>query len=177
MTVIYVLSVIIGIVVSVLLAFQFSSAAEQKGYGESRYFWLCLLLGLPGWLLVCALPDKSRDEDMARLESELHSLTDELRASRIGSPERSGGARTLPHTQSPAAPRAVPLSSAQSQSVRAPAPSASNPSQATDAAPLGENGAVRPTPGTAPGTIVCPRCGEVQREGRSRCWSCGVMFE
>ncbi len=46
--------------ISVLLAvcaWQFQKIAAKKGHPERRWFWLCLLLGLPGWLMVVALPD------------------------------------------------------------------------------------------------------------------------
>lgn len=36
----------------------FYEAAKEKGYHSKKYLWLCFWLGLPGWLLVCALPDR-----------------------------------------------------------------------------------------------------------------------
>lgn len=178
MVFLYVLIVILGICIDVYFAYQFSAAAQEKGYGEGRYFWLCLLFGLPGWLLVCALPDTGHDEKIGELTAQLSRLNDELKATRV---QQANQPRTepreLPRTQAPAAPKAVPLSSAPQQPVRPSTPPASKPSQATSAAPLQEGEKLRPLPGSAPGTVVCPKCGEQQREGRSRCWACGVLFE
>ena len=40
------------------LANQFSAAARQKGHHDRKYFWICFWLGLVGYLLVIALPDR-----------------------------------------------------------------------------------------------------------------------
>ena len=126
MVFLYVLIVILGICIDVYFAYQFSAAAAEKGYGEGRYFWLCLLFGLPGWLLVCALPDTGHDEKIGELTAQLSRLNDELNASRV---QRASGPdtspRELPRTQAPAAPKAVPLSSAPQQPVRPSTPPAS----------------------------------------------------
>ena len=53
------IAVLIGIVVHIVFAFLFRNAARMKGHTERRYFWLCLVFGLPGWILVAALPDLS----------------------------------------------------------------------------------------------------------------------
>ncbi len=48
----------IGFVLLMLvIAFQFQKIAAEKGYSSQKWFWLCFLLGLPGWLMVVALPD------------------------------------------------------------------------------------------------------------------------
>ena len=41
-----------------LIAGWFFEAAEAKEYHNSKYYWICFWLGLPGWLLVIALPDR-----------------------------------------------------------------------------------------------------------------------
>ena len=41
-----------------LIAGWFFEAAEAEGYHNSKYYWICFWLGLPGWLLVIALPDR-----------------------------------------------------------------------------------------------------------------------
>ena len=41
-----------------LIAGWFFEAAEAKRYHNSKYYWICFWLGLPGWLLVIALPDR-----------------------------------------------------------------------------------------------------------------------
>ena len=39
------------------LALEMSQIAEAKGYYANRYFHICFWLGLPGYLIVIALPD------------------------------------------------------------------------------------------------------------------------
>ena len=41
------------------IASQFQMAAEEKGYKGTRYLWLCFFLGMVGYLLVIALPNKN----------------------------------------------------------------------------------------------------------------------
>jgi hypothetical protein len=48
--------VVIG--VDYLLAKEFQAAALAKGYAQKKYFWLCFLLGMMGYILVVALPDR-----------------------------------------------------------------------------------------------------------------------
>lgn len=40
-----------------LLAKEFDLTAQMKGHSERKYFWICFLLAIPGYLLVIALPD------------------------------------------------------------------------------------------------------------------------
>lgn len=58
----FVVGYIIGIILVFLLqhyiAKQFQSVAYEKGYSESKFYHLCFWLGLPGYLLVIALPDR-----------------------------------------------------------------------------------------------------------------------
>lgn len=49
---------ILAIVVSYIVAEAFYEAASDKGYNSRKYFWMCFLLGLVGYLLVAALPDR-----------------------------------------------------------------------------------------------------------------------
>lgn len=42
-----------------LIAKEFYIVAQAKGYSEKKYLWLCFLLGVIGYLLVIALPDRS----------------------------------------------------------------------------------------------------------------------
>lgn len=41
-----------------LIANEFYKAAQAKGYSEKKYLWLPFLLGVVGYLLVIALPDR-----------------------------------------------------------------------------------------------------------------------
>ena len=45
-------------VISYLVADEFYDVASAKGYESRKYFWIPFWLGLPGWLLVIALPNK-----------------------------------------------------------------------------------------------------------------------
>ena len=49
---------------SYFLAKCFAEVAEEKGYYDDKYFWICFLLNLPGWLLVVALPDRNIQQMM-----------------------------------------------------------------------------------------------------------------
>lgn len=47
------------------LARNFQQAAADKGYVGRRYFHYCFWLGLPGMLLVIALPNKNTTQSSA----------------------------------------------------------------------------------------------------------------
>ena len=47
----------IVIILAVFIAKKFSYVAEEKGYDQSQFFWICFFLGIVGWLLVILLPD------------------------------------------------------------------------------------------------------------------------
>ena len=49
------------LVISYYTATQFYKVAVMKGHPEKRYFWICFWLTLPGWILVAALPDRTKD--------------------------------------------------------------------------------------------------------------------
>ena len=48
----------VAIVLDFLIAKCFFDVAEEKHFYEKRYFWICALLPLIGYLLVIALPDR-----------------------------------------------------------------------------------------------------------------------
>lgn len=54
----YLLLAVALMVLSYFIANWFFEAAEEKGYHDKKYFWICFWLGLIGWILVCALPDR-----------------------------------------------------------------------------------------------------------------------
>lgn len=56
--IVYLLIAVVAIGVSYYIANEFFAVASAKGYTEKKYFWICFWLGLPGWLLVIALPAK-----------------------------------------------------------------------------------------------------------------------
>lgn len=54
------------------LAKQFFEIAQAKGYNDRKYLWICFWLGLPGWLLVIALPN--RENNVPVISDELPDL-------------------------------------------------------------------------------------------------------
>ncbi len=54
----FVVLLLLFLILSFYIAYLFSEVASEKGYPDNKYLWICFLLGLPGWLLVCALPDR-----------------------------------------------------------------------------------------------------------------------
>ena len=73
------MSIVIGIVVLViaiwidwLIAQEFYNAAILKGYPDTKYMWICFFLGVVGYLLVIALPDRENTGNV--LTNELPDL-------------------------------------------------------------------------------------------------------
>ena len=54
-----VLGAIVFLVINGLLANEFHNIAIDKGYYEEKYFWIAFFLGIPGYLLIAAMPDKN----------------------------------------------------------------------------------------------------------------------
>ena len=54
--------VIVGIIISVIVSCLFGEIAKMKGHSYAKYFVICLFLGLAGWIMVSALPDRSKNE-------------------------------------------------------------------------------------------------------------------
>ena len=55
--------VVIAIIgVHVYVSFLFGKIAKKKGYDGTKYTLLCVFLGLIGYLLVVALPDRGNKE-------------------------------------------------------------------------------------------------------------------
>ena len=75
---IIVLALIIVLVVKVFIANEFCTVAEEKGYDEEgrKYFWIPFLLGITGYLLIIALPDRKKDQEKNTLDKD--SVHDEL---------------------------------------------------------------------------------------------------
>lgn len=59
--------IILGVAIWVdwILAKQFFEVAQQKGHSENKYFWFCFWLGVIGYLLVIALPDRGNTRQAA----------------------------------------------------------------------------------------------------------------
>ena len=54
----YLFLALILLALSYFIANEFYKAAVAKGWPQKKYFWLCFLLGIAGYLLVIALPDR-----------------------------------------------------------------------------------------------------------------------
>lgn len=62
-----ILCAIIGLVVSYFIANCFYDAATAKGWSSKKYFWICFILPLIGYLLVIALPDRGKNVPSPRI--------------------------------------------------------------------------------------------------------------
>ena len=71
----YILVGVIYLVVWYYISVEFAKAAEEKGFGFSKYFWYTFVFGLAGILLIIALPNR-------RLVAAIH----ELRTEKEGKP-------------------------------------------------------------------------------------------
>ena len=60
----YIIGIIVLLVVKGLLASNASDIAQDKGYEKRKWFHMCFWLGLPAYLIVCAMPDKNLAEAM-----------------------------------------------------------------------------------------------------------------
>lgn len=49
---------VVGIVLDFFISRWFYTAAKEKGHQQKKYFWICFWLGMVGWLLIIALPDR-----------------------------------------------------------------------------------------------------------------------
>lgn len=56
----YLLLVAVLLVFAYFIAHCFFEVAEEKGYHSKKYFWICFWLGVIGYLLVIALPDRGK---------------------------------------------------------------------------------------------------------------------
>lgn len=59
------------IVLYVVLACCFANYAAQKGHSNDLFFWVCLLLGTTGYLMVAALPDRTLHKQLDRIATSL----------------------------------------------------------------------------------------------------------
>lgn len=60
--------------VDFLLAKEFGRAAAMKGWHDKKYFWIAFFLGIPGYLLVTALPDRGGAAMSVLVSDELPDL-------------------------------------------------------------------------------------------------------
>lgn len=53
------LSAIVMLVVQIIVTDRFCDITEAKGYPRNTYYWYCFLLGVVGYMMVLALPDRN----------------------------------------------------------------------------------------------------------------------
>lgn len=68
---IFIVIFLIILAIHYVIAKKFSEIVYMKGCYDSSYFWYCFLLGIVGYLMVVALPDKN-----ARYKTALNTKTD-----------------------------------------------------------------------------------------------------
>lgn len=51
--------IVVIFVINCFAAEQFSEIASMKGHLNKKYFWWCFWLGIVGWAMVIALPDRA----------------------------------------------------------------------------------------------------------------------
>ena len=59
----------IVVAINVITAYFFGEIAKDKGYDLAKYAVLCAFLGLAGWIMVAALPDRSEMDESKEWES------------------------------------------------------------------------------------------------------------
>lgn len=56
----FLVTVVLVLLVNYLIAREYQRIATQKGFPGWRYFWWCFLMGIVGYIMVAALPDRNR---------------------------------------------------------------------------------------------------------------------
>ena len=56
-----ILVIALCIVIRIYLSLCLYEIANEKGFDEKRYFWIPFLFGMPGYLMVIALPDRGAE--------------------------------------------------------------------------------------------------------------------
>ena len=55
-------AIVISLLISYFVAITFDRIAVMKGHPNGKYKWWCFFLGLVGWLMVVALPDRASEK-------------------------------------------------------------------------------------------------------------------
>ena len=61
--IVYLMILAVVLIINYFVAKQFESVAYDKGYNDSKYFHFCFWLGIVGYLLVIALPDRGSNRN------------------------------------------------------------------------------------------------------------------
>lgn len=146
----YILFAVIGLVFDYVIAAEMKSIAESKGCKTSkRYFWFCFLLGLPGWLMVVALPNQKKENLLQTLINDQHN-------SQVQTSKPEKEKIQISHVKE----KPATLSNSQNTS--------------KGSAPIAERTAAAVAVDDK--TIKCTQCSTVQNAGRRVCWECGATF-
>ena len=162
MVAVYIILAIVGVAIEIVAALEFEEAANEKGYEGKKYFWYALLFGPAGWALVIALPDR-------KTRTSLDAIGKQLEKTGSGQGDKASG--TAPavfaptERKTPAAAAPAPERDLRGETV---------PEEPEQALP---EGMAVPTRAAKAGMVICPVCGQEQREGRNVCWGCGVRFK
>lgn len=57
--IVIVVASVLALWINYLIAKEFYFAAREKGYSGKKYLWICFFLGMVGYLLVIALPNRA----------------------------------------------------------------------------------------------------------------------
>ncbi|MBQ8556340.1 MAG: hypothetical protein IJ438_10790 [Clostridia bacterium] len=70
------LSLVIIVIVFKYLAECFYDVAKIKGHSDRKYFWICFIFGIFGYLLVIALPDRLSNKVKEETDDDTDKNTD-----------------------------------------------------------------------------------------------------
>ena len=70
--VLYLLIIVTVIVINLYIALHFGLIAESKGYNKSNWHIASFFIGLPVWLLIIALPNKTYHEELITAIKQSH---------------------------------------------------------------------------------------------------------
>lgn len=71
----WILLLVIVIAIDWFLATLAANIADQKGYDDehTKFFWICFLFGIIGYILVAALPDRNLQTEIKHLAKAMQS--------------------------------------------------------------------------------------------------------
>lgn len=55
------LAAVVVLLIHIGISLEFRAIAEMKGYSEWKYFWWCFGASIAGYLMVVALPARSKE--------------------------------------------------------------------------------------------------------------------
>lgn len=61
---------VVVLVINWFAAKRFDEIAQMKGHPPKKYFWWCFWLGMTGWAMVIALPDRGAPQKANRFDTD-----------------------------------------------------------------------------------------------------------